>query len=147
MKNLLLKIIAVGRIKNPRWLAEAEEFAKRLSAYGKIEVVELKDDSVEKESAAILRQLESERGFIWVLDEHGTEMTSAALAGRLRECDRKIVLVIGGAFGFTDAVRQRADGLLALSRMTFTHEMARVILLEQLYRAATILAGKKYHHE
>lgn len=147
MKNLLLKLIVVGRIKDIHYQAKIAEFLKRLNAYAKIELIELKDDSVEKESAAILKQLENERGRIIVLDEHGQEFTSAEFAAELQRCDCKIVLVIGGAFGFTDAVRARADLLLALSRMTLTHELARLCLAEQLYRACTIIAGKKYHHE
>ena len=82
-----------------------------------------------------------------VLDEHGQSLTSEAFARVLDECDRRMVFVVGGAFGFTDEVRERADLVLSLSPMTFTHEMARLVLAEQLYRAATILAGKKYHHE
>lgn len=147
MKNLLLKLIAVGRIKDPHYQAKIAEFLTRLGAYGKLEVVELRDDTVEKESQAILKQLERERGLVVVLDEHGRTLTSAGLAQVMAECDRRMVFVVGGAYGFADAVRGRADLVLSLSAMTFTHEMARLVLVEQLYRAATILAGKKYHHE
>jgi len=147
MKNLLLKLVAVGRIKDPHYQAKIAEFLTRLGAYGKVEVVELRDDTVEKESQAILKQLERERGLVIVLDEHGRALTSSALAQVMAECDRRMVLVVGGAYGFADAVRERADLVLSLSAMTFTHEMARLVLAEQLYRAATILAGKKYHHE
>ena len=77
---------------------------------------------------------------------NGENITSVELADEINKCDRKIVLVIGGAFGFTDDVRKRADYLLALSKFTVTHEMARLILTEQLYRACTIIADKKYHH-
>ena len=80
------------------------------------------------------------------MDERGENITSQTLAEKMKKCDRKIVMVIGGAFGFTDEVRKRADYLLALSKFTVTHEMARLILTEQLYRACTIIAGKKYHH-
>jgi len=147
MKNLLLKLIVVGRLRDVHYQAKIAEFLKRLSAYAKLELVELRDDSVEKESAAILKQLEHERGRIVVLDEHGREFTSPEFAAELQNCDCKIVLVIGGAFGFTDAVRARADLVLALSKMTLTHELARLCLAEQLYRACTIMAGGKYHHE
>lgn len=143
---MLLKLIVVGRVKDPHYLAKINEFLQRLNAFGKTEIVELKDDTVEKESAAILKALENERGWVVVLDERGKNITSVELAEKISSCDRKIVMVIGGAFGFTDAVRQRADYLLALSKFTVTHEMARLILIEQLYRACTITAGKKYHH-
>ena len=135
MKNILLKLIVVGRVKDAHYQAKINEFMQRLNAFGKIEVVELKDDTVE-----------NERGWVVILDERGENITSVELAEKINKCDRKIVLVIGGAFGFTDDVRKRADYLLALSKFTVTHEMARLILTEQLYRACTIIAGKKYHH-
>ena len=140
MKNLLLKLIAVGKVKDPHYQAKTAEFLTRLGAYGKLEAVELRDDTVEKESQAILKQLEHERGMVIVLDEHGRTLSSPALAQIMAECDRRMVFVVGGAYGFTDAVRERADLVLSLSPMTFTHEMARLVLAEQLYRAATILA-------
>ncbi len=143
---MLLKLVVVGRIKDVHYQAKINEFMQRLNAFGKVEVVELKDDSVEKESSAILKTLENERGWVVVLDERGENITSVELAKKMQSCDRKIVMVIGGAFGFTDEVRKRADYLLALSKFTVTHEMARLILIEQLYRACTISAGKKYHH-
>ncbi len=146
MKNMLLKIVAVGRVKDAHYQAKIGEFIQRLNSFGKVELLELRDDSVEKESAAILKALDGERGWVVVLDERGENVTSQEFAARLGACDRKIVLVIGGAFGFTDEVRRRADWLLALSKFTVTHEMARLWLVEQLYRAGTILAGKKYHH-
>ncbi|MBE6366633.1 MAG: 23S rRNA (pseudouridine(1915)-N(3))-methyltransferase RlmH [Lentisphaerae bacterium] len=146
MKNMLFKLIVVGRVKDVHYQAKINEFIQRLNAFGKIEIQELRDDTVEKESAAILKALENERGWVVILDERGENITSVELANKFSSCDRKIVLVIGGAFGFTDEVRKRADYLLALSKFTVTHEMARLLLAEQLYRACTIIAGKKYHH-
>ena len=146
MKSMLFKLVVVGKIKDPHYQAKINEFLTRLNVFGKVEVVELKDDSIEKESLAILKTLESEKGWVIVLDERGANITSVELAKKMNDCDRKIVLVIGGAFGFTDDVRKRADYLLALSKFTVTHEMARLIAVEQLYRACTIIANKKYHH-
>lgn len=143
---MLFKLLVVGRVKDPHYQAKINEFLQRLNAFGKVEIVELRDDSVEKESAAILKALENEKGWVVVLDERGENITSVELAGKLNNCDRKVVMVIGGAFGFTDEVRKRADWLLALSKFTVTHEMARLLVVEQLYRACTIIAGKKYHH-
>lgn len=143
---MLLKLVVVGKVKDVHYSAKINEFMQRLNAFGKVEIVELRDDTVEKESAAILKVLENERGWVVILDERGENITSTLLAEKIRNCDRKIVMVIGGAFGFTDEVRKRADYLLALSKFTVTHEMARLILIEQLYRACTIIAGKKYHH-
>jgi 23S rRNA (pseudouridine1915-N3)-methyltransferase len=83
-----------------------------------------------------------------LLDERGTEETSAALARRVArwlERGQDVALVVGGSDGLSDAVRARADEVLALSRMTLPHRLARVVLLEQLYRAMTILRGEPYH--
>ena len=146
MKNMLFKLLVVGKVKDVHYQAKINEFLQRLNAFGKVETVELRDDTVEKESAAILKVLEGERGWVVILDERGENITSVNLADKFQSCDRKIVLVIGGAFGFTDEVRRRADYLLALSKFTVTHEMARLLLVEQMYRACTIIAGKKYHH-
>ena len=142
---MLLKLIVVGRVKDLHYQAKINEFMQRLNAFGKVEVVELKDDTVEKESAAILKQLENERSWVVVLDERGENITSAAWAEKIKNCDRKIVLVIGGAFGFTEAVRKRADYLLSFSKMTFPHQLMRVVLLEQIYRAYRIISGEPYH--
>lgn len=85
-----------------------------------------------------------------VLDERGTHLTSPQFAARLGtwrdQGVRNVVFVIGGAYGMTDEVRQRADLVLALSAMTFPHQLVRVLFAEQLYRAASILQGSPYHH-
>ena len=86
-----------------------------------------------------------------LLDEHGRELTSREFAGYLERQAvsgrRRLVFVIGGPYGFSDAVRTRADGQLSLSRMTFSHEMVRLFFAEQIYRAMTILRGEPYHHD
>jgi len=85
-----------------------------------------------------------------VLDERGTQPTSAAFAERLGQWRdrgvRQVAFVVGGAYGMTDAVRERADLVMALSAMTFPHQLVRVVLAEQLYRAFSILRGSPYHH-
>lgn len=85
-----------------------------------------------------------------VLDERGTPLTSVGFAGRLGawrdQGVRKVVFVVGGAYGMTDEVRERADLVLALSAMTFPHQLVRVLFAEQLYRATAILQGSPYHH-
>ena len=86
-----------------------------------------------------------------LLDEHGKEFRSLELADwlgrRLNASGRDLVFVVGGAYGFSDAVYARADGKLSLSKMTFSHQLVRTIFAEQLYRAFTILRGEPYHHE
>lgn len=85
-----------------------------------------------------------------LLDEHGKERRSIEFAewlGKKMSAGRDITFVIGGPFGFSDAVYQRAEGMISLSQMTFSHQMIRLLFTEQLYRALTILKGEKYHHE
>ncbi len=102
-----------------------------------------------QEGGRILDALDN-RDFLILCDERGKQKTSAELAsffGRIEQQARRPVLVIGGAMGVSDALRQRADFVLSLSMMTFPHALARVVLLEQIYRAFTIKAGHPYHHE
>lgn len=85
-----------------------------------------------------------------LLDEHGTEFRSVGFADYIAKkmaARRDVCLVIGGPFGFSNSVYQRAEGKISLSQMTFSHQMIRLLLVEQLYRAFTIIRGEKYHHE
>ena len=104
----------------------------------------------EKEGEGILRRIKAGDEVI-LLDERGRELRSVELAGLLRDKlargARDLVFVIGGAYGFSDAVYDRSDAMLSLSRMTFSHQMVRTIFAEQLYRAFTIIKGEPYHHE
>ncbi len=143
---MLFKIIVVGKMKDRALEAHVKTYMTRLSPYAKIEIVELRDSNPENEGVKILEQLENEKGFVIVLSEEGVEMTSTEFSAKLMGLDRKAVLVIGGPYGLADGVKKRADLLLALSRMTFTHEMARYFLFEQLYRAIMIGKGKNYHN-
>lgn len=144
---MLIKIIAVGRMKE-RALAELTAgFQKRLGAYAKVEMVEIADSNIAGEGAAILRELDREKhSRIIAMAEEGKEFTTGDFAARLAACDSKVVFIIGGPFGLAPEVKAKAGELLALSKMTFTHEMARFLLLEQLYRALNLNAGGRYHH-
>lgn len=95
--------------------------------------------------AAEARKIFRQTGDYFLLDERGREFTSVALADFLKGVD-SADFVLGGPFGVSSEVRDRAKGCIALSRMTLTHEMARLLFLEQLYRAFTIIKGKEYHH-
>ena len=100
--------------------------------------------------SGILRLLKPQDEVL-LLDEHGKEYRSVEFAkfleDRISRSGKDIVFVIGGAYGFSQAVRSRADGSLSLSRMTFSHQMVRTVFAEQLYRAFTIIKGEPYHHE
>ena len=119
-----------------------EDYSKRLSHYLPFEYKEIKNDQ-------ILRLLQPSDTVV-LLDERGIERRSIEFADWLQKKEnsaKRLVFIIGGPFGFSKDVYDRADEMISLSRMTFSHQMVRVIFTEQLYRACTILKGEKYHHE
>lgn len=144
-----LTLLVVGRLKNEHLRALCDDFAGRLRRQGKLEIVEFKDSDPESEGERILTALDSRSdAVVWALAEEGKSMRSADLAKQISALQGgELVLIIGGPYGLSAAVKRRADKLFSLSPMTFTHEMARYLLLEQLYRGVSINAGSKYHHE
>ena len=144
---MLIKVLVVGRLKDRAIQARCDEFAKWLGPYAKLEVQELPDSNVAKEGQAILKALERDRGAALVaLSEEGKEFTSVKFAEVLGKFDRKVVFVIGGPYGLAPEIRAKADLLWSLSRLTFTQELARLLLFEQLFRAVNILHGGSYHN-
>lgn len=152
-----LKVLWVGKTQEPWVRTGIEEYAGRIRRYLPLELLEARE---EKGAAApAMRERECERlakllprgGRLVLLDERGEQLSSTELAGFLgRNRDQGIsdlVFAIGGAYGFTDAFRSQAFKTISLSRMTLTHQMVRVFLLEQIYRGCTILNGEPYHHE
>ncbi len=142
-------IIAIGRMKNRSLAALCDDFSKRLKRSGNFELIELKDGDVESEGQRILEALEKRKDArIYAMAEEGATRTSARLAKELFDLQgRPAVFIIGGAYGLSPAVKAKADVCFALSPLTFTHEIARMLLCEQLYRAVSINSGSKYHHE
>ena len=136
--------IYVSRLKHyvPFSMTEIPEL-KNVSALSK-------DQIKTREGELILKNIRTSDDVI-LLDERGKQYSSMELAGVIRDKmtygGRDIVFVIGGAYGFSEAVYARADAKLSLSRMTFSHQMVRVIFVEQIYRAFTIIKGEPYHHE
>ena len=144
---LLVKTILVGKLKDRAFQARCDEYAKWLSPYAKLDVRILADSTVAEEGKAILRELDKERtSFVVVLSEEGKEFTTAQFAAQLARLDRKVVFVIGGPYGLDEAVKKRADLLWSLSPLTFTHEIARLLLFEQLFRCLNLNAGGHYHN-
>lgn len=136
--------IYVSRLKHyiPFTLSEIPEL-KNVSSLTSAQIKQ-------KEGDLILKQIRPGDDLI-LLDERGKQFSSVELAKNLQDkisySGRDIVFVIGGAYGFSDAVYERADSRISLSRMTFSHQMVRTIVAEQLYRAFTIMRGEPYHHE
>ncbi len=154
-------LICIGKLKERYWQEACAEYAKRLSRFHNIIITELKEERlpdkaglseekavIEAEGKAILRAL-PEDAFVVALDLRGKSMDSPALAAFLDELPlqghNRAAFVIGGSLGLSAAVLQRADLRLSFSAFTFPHQLMRVILLEQLYRACKISAGEKYH--
>jgi 23S rRNA (pseudouridine1915-N3)-methyltransferase len=148
------RFIWVGKTRNKNWKALQDEYLKRLSHFVPCEIKEAKDASgprsLETEGNRILELL-NPKCFAVLLEPTGAVLDSPALAKRISTWEtgvnKEIAFIIGGAKGVSSAVAERADDRLSLSFLTFTHEMARVVLLEQLYRAYTILKGFPYHNE
>jgi 23S rRNA (pseudouridine1915-N3)-methyltransferase len=153
-----MTVLCVGKLKEPHWKDAQAEFVKRLSTLTKLGIIEVTPEatgatvSPAKAKAAegkrLLERIERADATIVAMDEHGKQMTSTAFAELVRsvgEQGREVLFVIGGTEGLDASVLDRADRTVALSAMTFTHEMARVFLLEQIYRAEHILKGGPYH--
>lgn len=150
-----LRLVAVGRDRSGLYAPAVEEYATRLARYVRFELVEVPEakkhagtpQAKEEEGAAILAKLRAGERVV-ALDERGEEPTSVAFAERVQRwmnAGQDVALVIGGSDGLAPAVRARATETLALSRMTLAHRLARLVLVEQLYRAMTILRGEPYH--
>lgn len=155
-----LRLICVGKLSETFLRQGAEEFAGRVGRYLPFSLQELKEEKAggKKADPRFVRDREGERilekipssAFAVILDEKGRSFSSESLAGELErhmvQGTAEVVFVIGGAYGLSDAVKKRGDLLLSLSAMTFTHQMARLFLLEQIYRAFTILRNEPYHN-
>ena len=144
-------LIWVGKTRNRNWKTLQQEYLRRLSHFVKVEITEVKDAvgpaAVKLEGNAILDRL-NPSAFVTLLDVKGRNLSSHELAteveGWRNRGVREVAFIIGGADGVSSEVAERADLELSLSFLTFTHEMARVVLLEQLYRAFTIIKGFSY---
>lgn len=155
-----VSIICVGKIKTPHWQDAAKDYLQRLGRSWQIKLItvrEARDYSPEernqREGAYILdalNELDLGAALIIALDEGGDLYTSTQFSERLRLCweqeNRIPCFIIGGAYGLFPEIRRKARHVLSLGPMTFPHELAQVLLLEQLYRADAILRGSPYHH-
>ena len=145
------RFVWIGKTKQKDWKALQEEYLGRLSHFVRCEIVDLKDtavgESVETEGNRIISSLNPST-FVCLMDVKGRSVTSKELAAQVENWQngsiKEVTFVIGGASGVSSEVAAKADYRLSLSFLTFTHEMARVVLLEQLYRAHTIIRGFPY---
>ena len=145
-----ITLVTVGKLKEKFLVDGVNEYLKRIKNFCKIEIREIAEcRTVEDEGKKLLAQIPRE-SFLIVLDVAGVELTSEELAEKISALTLRgvvnITFLIGGAFGLSDAVRQVADFRLSLSRMTFTHQLARLIVVEQIYRAFKINRNEPYHY-
>ncbi len=152
-----IKILAVGKIKFNYLDEGIEDYSKRLAKVCDLEIIEMKEQSTEKmeeekikdlEGKNILKKLDKDSYKI-VLDGLGKQFTSEEFSEMIKEVrdfkDGKLTFIIGGAFGLSEEVLKQADLVLSFSKMTFAHQLFRLVLLEQIYRSFEILKGTKYH--
>jgi 23S rRNA (pseudouridine1915-N3)-methyltransferase len=151
-----IQLITIGKCKHNAYRMLEEEYSQRLKHYTSFEIIYLNDSKQksialknEEESKNILSKIHP-AAFVVLLDERGAPHTTQQMAQLIQKWDnnaiKQVVFIVGGAFGVNDSIKNKADLSLSLSSFTLPHEMARVVLVEQIYRAYTVLRGEKYHH-
>lgn len=155
-----IELITIGKTKTHYVSEGIDEYLKRLKRYVPFEITEIpdvknagrisKEEQKEAEGVQILNRLQPSDHII-LLDERGKQYKSIEFAYKLQNImasgKKRLVMVVGGPYGFSKPVYERANELLSLSKMTFNHEMVRLFITEQIYRGMTILRGEPYHHE
>ena len=152
-------LILIGKTDNKHFQAGIDDYVGRITHYMPFEVTVIPDikntksltnaQQKEREGELILKHLTAADTLV-LLDEHGRDMRSVEFAAwieKKRQTANRLVMCIGGPYGFSQAVYDRANEMISLSKMTFSHQMVRLILTEQIYRACTIIKGEQYHHE
>jgi 23S rRNA (pseudouridine1915-N3)-methyltransferase len=151
-----VRLVAVGKLREPYLVAAATDFRRRLRPYHRLEEIDVRaadgtgpERAMTAEADAILRAIEPS-DLVWLLERAGTELSSVELSERIErlavEGRSRVTFVIAGTHGAAPELLARADVLWSLSRLTLLHEWARVLVLEQLYRAARIARNEPYHH-
>ena len=152
---MTIMLVWTGKTKDQRLRQLVSDYSQRIRRFSELSVLELKPGNgetpqrvLDTEETRLLEKL-NDRDFLILLDPQGEELTSVELAEWMGECrnlsSRRLVFVLGGHYGVGARVKLKVHRLLSLSRMTLTHEMARVILLEQIYRALTLIHHLPYH--
>ena len=155
---MIIKFLVIGKTENSYLKEGISDYRQRIQRYVNFEMEEmnlkgslaLRELQLQKESEKILAAMKPGDRII-LLDEKGEQFTSSGLSKKLElfqhQSISRLVIICGGAYGFHEQIYQRANQLWSLSKMTFTHQMVRLIFLEQLYRAFTIIKNEKYHHD
>ena len=152
-----ISIVCVGKVKEKYIIEGINEFLKRMQSFAKMRIIELKEDgndnnrnlSIEKEGEEILRTLEKIGGYNVLLDIQGKNFSSEEMAEEIERLTvngvSSINFIIGGSYGVSESVRRASQMKLSFSKMTFPHQLMRLILTEQIYRWFSILENTKYH--
>lgn len=151
-----ISLLVVGKTSFPYIQQGIEDYAKRLKRWIDFEITVIKDcklqevERIKKQEAEYLYEKIDDQDFVILLDERGRHFSSLEFAKKIEEFqerNKKIVFVIGGAYGFDNSIYDRANVQLSFSDMTFSHQIIRLMFMEQLYRAYTIIQGLPYHHQ
>ena len=150
----MIKIITVGKLKE-KYLKDAQdEYLKRLSKYTKIELIEVEDSKIDDMKQALLEEKNSilkhisSKDYIITLEIEGKQLTSIELADKIDKTfisNSDITFIIGGSYGLHDEIKAKSNFRLSFSKMTFPHQLFRILLLEQIFRSYKILNNEKYH--
>ena len=143
----MIKIICIGKIKEKFYRDAIEEYMKRLSKYHKVEIIELPDSNIKQEKELILKKIDS-KDYIITMEIEGKQLTSIELSEMLDKTFlnySNITFIIGGSDGLDDEIKNLSNYKLSFSKLTFPHQLFRVILLEQKYRSFKILNNETYH--
>ena len=151
----MIKIVCVGKIKDNHLKSLIDDYAKKINHYHKLEIIEVKDEPIkdndkyvlETEANRVLDKIGNDE-YVILLDLHGKEIDSVSFANKIDKLfisNSKICFVIGGSLGLGEQLIKRANYRLKISDMTFLHQMTRLIILEQIYRAFKILSNETYH--
>lgn len=155
-----VKLLVLGKTKDQHWLEGIRHYELRLKKYANFERIEIPDlksrsslsqAEIKKKEGALILEKMSNNAHIVLLDNNGKQFSSlefsAFLQKKMLSSTRELIFIVGGAYGFSAEIYDRAHQKLSLSKMTFSHQIVRVIFMEQLYRAYSILNNSPYHHE
>jgi len=158
--RMKIQLLSIGKNHEPFVKEGIEDFTKRISKYFTVSwnvisppknASAFSEKELKKKEAELVLQLLQKEDYLVALDERGTQLSSEGLAkflqSRATESTKTVVFLIGGAFGLDEAILKRANYKWSLSQLTFPHQLVRLILAEQLYRACSILRNEKYHHQ
>lgn len=147
----MIKIICVGKIKEKFYKEAIEEYKKRLSKYTRLEIIEVPDEStgniLEKEEINILKNIK-DKDYVITMEIEGNYLSSIELANKIDNTlidNSNITFIIGGSYGLSEKIKRRSNYKLSFSKLTFPHQLFRVILLEQIYRSFKIINNESYH--